>query len=226
MNIKPEDRPKLIGVGIALLAVVIYLVFGVFPKLLGAKSPDALPAASQTAALTDTPQVSAGSQAPTVTGAPASASPLTDGSDLEKGDIPIAKRDSFKPPVAGAATTPFGAPPTLQASKPSVGPVVQPAMIFPGGPVGGPIGAAPIQPPQLNVELKGVILGEPSIAVLSVNGEVSERLEGDHLGGALVLKRISEGGVTIQDRNKSFPVTVGHFMPGSAPLAVNVPPSR
>src|SRR5438105_3347477 len=123
MAIKPEDRPKLIGLAVALVGVLAYVLIALVPKLTAGATPaphvDPPPAALTAASTTASPipgQVSG-----------------TDASgvlpDEDSAPIPPApSRDSFTPPPA--SHTP---PPVAQAPAPP-----RPAPMAPAGSKGVP----------------------------------------------------------------------------------------
>jgi hypothetical protein len=80
----------------------------------------------------------------------------------------------------------------------------------PGALTDGFVQAVPL--PLPSVELKGVILGDPAIAVLSVNGEVLQLQVGETIAAGLKLAAISDAGISIQDGKKRISVTLGHMM--------------
>lgn len=229
MAIKPEDKPKLIGLIVALVGVLAYVLIVFVPKLTAggteqAKSDAPPPALTTVAANTTTP----------ATGQ----SPIGQASAVlpDEDNVPIPPppaRDSFTPPPAlgngpaGAGggnpgnpgkPAPIGPPAPTKGGSASAGGVT--AVAIAGTPT-TPVPPAPLPA----IELKGVILGEHSVAVISVNGEVVQRETGDLISGGLKLAKISEVGITVQDGKRYLPVTVGHAMlvPSAAPPAQTQP---
>lgn len=217
MAIKPEDRPKLIGLIVALLGVIVYVVVALVPRLAAAAAPaahvDSPPPALTSASATTT----AGQQ---TTGGDASAAlPDEDNAPVP----PAPSRDTFTPP---AATVQRRAPiqPITPIPAPMGPPVMQGGMPQPGITGVGPAQViAPPKPVLPPIELKGVILGDPSVAVIRVNTEIVERQAGEIIAGDLRLAKIADVGITVQDGKRYVPVTVGHMMPGTegpnAPVA-------
>ncbi len=224
MAINPQDRPKLIGLSVALAGVFGYVLFALVPRLMAGgggvshsdQPPPPLTSVSATTAASPAATSDASAALPDQDMAPVPASPV---------------RDSFEPPPAAS----HPAAPAQQPAqvKPAAPTIVQP--LGPGAPAPGPIAApaAPIAPPQPSVELKGVILGEPAVAVISINGEVVLRQVGETIQGAMKLTKISDVGITVQDGKRNVSITVGHMMASAtAPMAAGtvgvgvVQPSR
>jgi len=211
MAIKPEDKPKLIGLVVALLGVVAYVLIFLVPRITATATPapkvdppPPLAAASATAP----------AGAPAVQGEASAALP-----DEDTAPIPAPPgRDSFTPPPASShAPTPVN--PMASAKLPNA-----PSVAVPGSPAGPGIAPAlivgpPVPPPLPPIELKGVILGDPAVAVISVNGEVVQRQVGEVITGSLKLAKIAEAGITVFDGKHWVPVTVGHMMAGTGPMA-------
>jgi hypothetical protein len=219
MAIKPEDKPKVIGLIAGLVGVLAYVLIALVPKLMAGNQsnqhadapPPALTAASATSITT--------AQAPA--GDASAAVP-----DDDNLGVPPPPRDSFAPPPSVAKAP--NAPPPALGQKPGA-PAV--ATAEPGGglmPIGMPVGPggpptpgtpAPAKPPLPPIELKGVILGDPAIAVISINGEVVQRQVGDTIFGDLKLAKIADVGITVVEANKYTKITVGKMMDGSGPPA-------
>ncbi|HLJ54547.1 MAG TPA: hypothetical protein VKT77_05860 [Chthonomonadaceae bacterium] len=225
MAIKPEDKPKLIGLAVALVCVFGYVLIVLVPKLTAGASP---------AAHTDAPPplTTAAAQSPAQPGPSANGEASAAIPDDETAPVPPPSRDTFMPPPAGTPQPPPGQ--QVKAAAPSSsGPVLGPALPAGSAPgAAGPGGIAPaavtIQaPPIPSVELKGVILGNPAVAVLSVNGEVVERQVGDALAYGLRLAKISEEGIIVRVGKRYMNVTVGHAMlstpPQGQPAALQQP---
>lgn len=201
----------MIGLLVAIVGVIVYVLITLVPKLTGAQSaPPAEPAAPPPAlasASVSTPTGTAAANQQAATTAPLS--------DDETAAIPAAPaHDSFTPPV-GDKSHP---PPTPPASQPA--PAAKPAASAPngaGGAAGGGAVAPPAAPALPSIELKGVILGEPAIAVLSVNGEVVQRQMGDQIASGLKLIKIAETGIVLQEGKNQIHVMVGHAMVAATP---------
>jgi len=221
MAIKPEDKPKLIGLILGLVGVLVYVLIALVPKLMAGNQsnqhldtgPPALTAASATT--TTGTQASAGD---------ASAA-IPDDDDL---GVPPPPKDSFAPPPTTGGPAAPGQPPLgpksggLPIAATSAGSALMPigipgAQAAPGALAQGP--PAPVKAPLPPIELKGVILGDPAIAVISVNGEVVQRQVGETIVGDLKLAKIADAGITVVEDKKYTKVTVGHLMEGSSPPA-------
>ena len=223
MAIKAEDRPKLIGLLVGIVGVIAYVLVVLVPKLSATAAP-----APHTDAPTTLTAASATVPAQSAAAASGDASAVVPDSD--EAPIPAPPhRDSFTPPpMEGKGQLPTVPAPAAKQSAPAGPPpgpgiatgVMQPIAIQAPAPMSPP--PAPALPP---VELKGVILGDPSVAVLSVNGEVVQRQVGDTIVGELKLVKISDAGISIQNGKKQITVTVGHAMPGAAPMAQPAAPA-
>ena len=207
MAIKPEERPKLIGLVVALIGVVAYVLLVVVPKITASAAPAPRP---------DGPPALTAASAGT-SGAGGAGSSEASGALPDEDIAPIPpspKRDTFTPPSASGHASPQAQAKPVQTVPHPVGPVL------PGGPGAGlvPVGVAPapVLPP---IELKGVILGDPAIAVLSVSGEVVQRQVGDTIAPGLKLESITDAGISVQEGNKRVSITVGHMMANAAPQA-------
>jgi hypothetical protein len=219
MAIKPEDKPKLVGLIVGLVGVLAYVLIALVPKLMAGNQSnahlDTPPPALTTASATST------TAAQTPAGDASAAIP--DDDDL---GVPPAPRDSFTPPPTEGKPAIPGQPVLGPKSGGLAGAGPAPAaglmpIGIPGG-QGGP-GAlvqgppVPIKPPLPPIELKGVILGDPALAVISVNGEVVQRQVGDTISGDLKLAKIEDAGITVVDGKKCSKITVGHMMEGQNP---------
>jgi hypothetical protein len=218
MGIKPEDKPKVIGLIVGLAGVLAYVLIALVPKLMAGNqsnqhldAPPALTAASATS--TTAPQ--------TAMTDPSAAIP-----DDDNLGVPPPPRDSFTPPPTAAKPVMAGQPPlgpksgglpqSVSGPAPGLTPIgIAGAPGAPGSLVQGP--QAPIKAPLPPIELKGVILGDPAIAVISVNGEVVQRQVGEIIVGDAKVAKIADAGITIVDGKKYVVVTVGHMMQGSGP---------
>ena len=214
MSIKPEDRPKLIGLVAGLVGVLAYVLIVLVPRLTAGAAP--APKLDPPAALT---AASAPGQAPGA-GTPAAGDASAALPDDDTAPVPaIVARDTFTPPPATAPAPPPAPSPGM---RPSPGPAQPLAPVGPGplvfsppppAPVQTP--AAPVEPPLPPIELKGVILGEPSMAVISINGEVVQRQVGDTVVGGVKLTQITDAGISVRRGKKDVAITVGHMMPGT-----------
>jgi len=139
---------------------------------------------------------------------------------------PASTRDPFRPPVPTAVATPPQAPAyrvgarSRRTESPPVWappPLPQP---------GGPLGLAPAEvaaPPAPAIELKGVIAGDPAIAVVAVEGQTTYRQEGELVAGGWSVARISEAGVVMKRGRTNRILPVGHAMRAADPKAPDAP---
>lgn len=214
MTVRPADKKW-----VALLSVLIVAVLGWIPYYLLVVRPAPVapqqPATDPEAQKMAAPPPAPGAAAPGLT--PAQANALLElYSDLNP-PLPVT-RDPFKPPVAAAL------PPELQSSPPTRSaqtnppapprpnmvrePIYQP---LPDAFPPGRITIQPVAPPPLpKIELKGVITGDPSIAVVNVEGQTSYRQEGETLPGNLRIARITEAGIVLRLGRRNIVLEVGH----------------
>lgn len=214
MTVRPADKKW-----VALLSVLIVAVLGWIPYYLlvvrPAPAAPEQPATDPEAQKMAAPPPAPGAAAPGLT--PAQANALLElHSDLNP-PLPVT-RDPFKPPVAAAL------PPELQSSPPTRSaqtsppapprpntarePIYQP---LPDAFPPGRITVQPVAPPPLpKIELKGVIAGDPSIAVVNVEGQTSYRQEGETLPGNLRIARITEAGIVLRNGRRNIVLEVGH----------------
>jgi hypothetical protein len=231
MVLRPADKKW-----VALLSVLILAALAWIPYYLLVLRP--MPAApEQPATDPEAQKMAATPPAPGGTTAnltPAQANALLElNSDLNP-PLPVS-RDPFKPPVAAALPPDLqNNPPTrsAQTNSPSVlrqntarEPVYQPLPdTFPPGPR---ITVQPVAPPPLpKIELKGVISGEPSIAVVNVEGQTSYKQEGDALPGSLRIARISEAGIVLRHGKRNIVLEVGHSTEAPQRTADSPAPER
>ncbi len=228
MSIKPEERPKLIGLVSAIGVVILYFVFAVIPKLSAAQSKPTLPdgAASSATAGAAAPAPAAG--VPPAAGGPAvpAAPGPPDGvllASIAKADpppAPVAARDPFDSAVTtpiGAAAAPVPAPPAHAAAVPA--PAVTASRSGPAAPpalASGHGEPVPVAPPPA-VTLMGVVAGHPAIAVFELDGAAEELHEGDLLKGAYRVVTIDENGVLLGLNGKRFRLEVGQSNGGATP---------
>lgn len=216
MNYSPEDQKKLVGLGIAIVLVLVYGVVFVLPGM-SKKTPvrAATPQVTQTSLTTPPPT---NTEAGTETASPA-LSALQDDPNA-----PLTpSRDPFTPPAgaiapAGASKTP-PPPPARVAPATTPGPSVMPLSARPSAmpiapTVRPPLATAPIvAPPPAVVELKGVVLGQPDVAVLSIDGQTFYKKEGDRLPDGQLLLKIAAGGILLKYGPKRVLLEVGHAYP-------------
>jgi hypothetical protein len=213
MVYRPEDRKKLIVLGLASVACVIYaIVFFLMRRgEIGTVAPGATTHRVVTASLPGT--AASGSAVP----ASPTPAPDSDATDQDTRAALTPTRDPFRPPVnegranplAGTTSPSSARPPVLRPSilpmttRPQVAPVTPP-------PANGlpPFAIAPATQPA--IELKGVILGKPAIAVLSVDGQTFYSKVKDRLPAGMRLTQITETGVLIRTGARTIMLDVGH----------------
>ncbi len=215
-----SERRAAIVLGTVIVAVLILGVWLWLPRLRGGGETGS-PAPS--AAVTPAP-------GPAAPPAPASGDAALAERPIDLGaydrDTPAgpAGRDPFTPPLAARTAQPTRvAYPVRRPLTPAPRRTNDLAPLLPGGdlavrPAGVP---APPEPP---IELKGVIPGDPAIAVVNIGGEVHYKQEGDSLGAGLRIARITEAGAVIQRAGRNVVLDVGHTLPQApAPSPVVAP---
>lgn len=146
--------------------------------------------------------------------------------DVTKGPVPNVKQDPFKPPK-GVPISETGSRQSAPESRSSEPPARQNGPSLPRLDVrdanssgmtmaNKPMSVAP--PPSVDIELKGLITGEPPLAVISMGGEVSYRQEGDVLDGGFKVAKITEAGVVLKNGRKNYIIAVGHTIKPTAPV--------
>jgi hypothetical protein len=214
MNYSPEDQKKLVGLGIAIVLVLVYGVVFVLPGM--SRKTQARSASPQVTPTSLTESPSSNTEAGTGAARPA-LNALQD--DPNAPLTPT--RDPFMPPagVIAPAGTPRPAAPVRAAAPtttpgPSVLPMSARPTAMPMAPTLRPLATAPIAaPPPAVIELKGVILGQPDVAVLSIDGQTFYKKEGDRLPDGQLLLRIAAGGITLKYGAKHILLEVGHTYP-------------
>jgi len=244
MVIRPEDRPKIILLSLAIVAVMAYIVFTLRSRFV-ARSAAPTPVAvfvPRPAASSGATEAVTGSESG---GVVARRAPNPADVDVEGSIPPAPARDPFKPPVSTRVTS--GSPRPSVPPRASVRPGPRPALPvfeYPGSglPRSGDLPPAEVAPPLPAVALKGVITGDPAIAVVEIDGQTFYKQEGESLGHSLSLRKISEAGVVIQRSlprgRKNYILAVGHSLPTGLPRTGtpsapapgasedNAPPSR
>jgi len=225
---KPEDRPKVIVLSVLIVFCILYFFVMILPRLLHAGSQAPHP---NQAAGTTPPPTPAVSAAPVPAGGPATGSPMTlaqrqIGSDADTdpsgGPYPSPTRDPFRPPTPppSAMQPPVLQPPhaTQVADVRPIKPAVLPSISLP--PLGGPDSSSPKGPggpaasaapaPLPEVALKGVIPGNPAVAVLQMGTETLHKYPGELLAPDLRLSRVTDEGVVLKHGKQSITLDVGH----------------
>ncbi|HXG24599.1 MAG TPA: hypothetical protein VNJ09_08610 [Chthonomonadales bacterium] len=216
MGIRPEDRWKVAALVVAIVMVVGYTFYNVSSRL-SPKQEVAPPATTSV-------------QAPVGPGValttPSSPSSDTDEAiparnpnpadlDVESGAITASGRDPFKPPVPTVVGPPAQPPPPTKPPSPSVTARPSEPMLQiwsePSGRMPGGIGPVLVSPPAAPViELKGVIPGEPAIAVVNVGGQTVTRQEGEMVAEGYFIAKITEAGIVLKRGKRNILLNVGH----------------
>src|SRR5579884_4523182 len=215
MTYRPEDRKRLIGLGAAIVLVLGYGVVFIIPRAVGSSHGTPRPAAP-----TIVPASLPGAQA--AVGVPGTAQPTPDKTAVAQ-DLsvpPPAERDPFEPPVAARPVNRFLAAPHLAPRRPAPpGPSVLPrdtrpklAAIAPPVPAAAPT-TSPTPPEQPVIELKGVVLGQPTIAVLRLDGQIFDKKEKERLRNGWLVEHIAETGVVLKAGTRRITLEVGHAWP-------------
>jgi len=132
----------------------------------------------------------------------------------EEGDEAVgtpALRDPFARPAGVPAVAP---PPRRAATVPAplaVEPLL-PSLAAPVPPTGTPVAtpAASSAEPVPSITLKGVIAGEPPVAVVEVDGQTFYKLQGEQLGDErTTLVHISDGGIVVRAGSRNYTLDVG-----------------
>lgn len=222
-SIKPEDRPKMIGLITAIVVVGCYFIFVVAPRLSGAQpTPEATPPApvvSPAAATVATPPASS-----QITGSPLAAAPTTSES-AESKPPPDAVHDPFTSPAAAASRLPIGPLTIVPIGPPTAAALSVVVKALPAPKVIEPIPA---------MSLLGVADGDSPVAVFDIGGLTVEKLPGEMVAGGFYLKAVDAEGVLLQKAGRQVRLAVGQstqpLVPGVAPtvapakLAVNNTP--
>jgi hypothetical protein len=211
MTTKPEDKPKVIALGVALVAFVLYFVVFVIPKITGS----AAKADTPTKPKTPVEGTAAASGANETN--PASVELYA---DLEEPTPHLF--DPFQAPVEIAETPiKFVAATTVPKPAPAAGAGVPSVGFMPGVP--GHPAAAKAQPPSWpDIELVGVIPGEPAVAVLKVGDRTFHGYVGDKMQGGVKITRISEIGVVLHFAGKEVSLSIGQETPKELTAAAQV----
>ncbi len=220
MTYRPEDRNKLIVLGAAVVLVLLYGAIFVLPHL-GEKpaASTAQPAAAAATVASNPSTAAANGSAPAAPGA------VTAFSDEDTNVSPVAARDPFKPPVPKIVPGQAQKAAAAKSRPVPPGPSILPVAARPQPTTASMIPTAPVAPPppQPVIELKGVILGNPAIAVLDVQGQVYHSKVGDRLPNGLLLARITEAGILLKSGPRRIMLEVGHAFPpepsGAAPFS-------
>ena len=237
MKIKPEERPKVVGLAIGIALVLCLFGVNVFPRLLphgphgelllGANRPTT--SASTTAplpAVTTPPTPAAGSSS----SVGAAATTAAGGAVAAKSPAGTAATAQALVPTA-TTPDPFWRPLALsiQAQKPNSVPVrtpvvglPKPSVFKPGfSPTSSPVKLAPIAPPPMpEVALQGIVQDETAIAVLEVGGQTRFMKAGETLEGGWSLSRIQTATIVLRQGRREVILTLGQSLPKEAPAVV------
>lgn len=229
MGIRTEDRWKVAALIVAIVVVVGYTVYNVKSRLSpkkGVASPTTTSAQAPTSpggmlTTPSSPSSATGEATPARNPNPADL-------DVESGAITASVRDPFKPPVPTVVGPPTQPPPPAKPSAPSIAakpsePVL-PIWSEPGSRLPGSIGPVLVPPPTTPViELKGVIPGEPAIAVVNVEGQTLTRQEGEMVADGYFIAKITEAGIVLKRGKRNILLNVGHSTQPSATATPRAP---
>lgn len=229
MGIRPEDRWKVAALIVAIAAVVGYTVYNVMSRLSPRKG--VVPPATTLAQAPASPGVAlttpSGPSSATGEATPAR-NPNPADLDVESGAITASGRDPFKPPVPTVVVPPAQSPPPATPPAPSVAarPPEQALPIWSeqGGRIPSGIGPVFVSPPAAPVvELKGVIPGEPAVAVVNVGGQTVTRQEGEMVADGYFIAKITEAGIVLKRGKRNILLNVGHSTQPGANAAPRAP---
>ena len=233
MKIKPEERPQIIGLGVAIGAVLLFGGSRLLPQILGGNKT--------AAAQTGTADTSTGLPATpgTPTDAPLNAGVGNPAQNVANGSKenmfddkvpePATTRDPFTPTVP-MADTPFNRPITGAPIRPVSQPVVR---VFPPTVTTiRPTYVPPTLVPTTNgmmpgtdanlqanqVILAGVIAGPQAVAVIHIGDRAYPLSSGEKMPYNLSLVRITEDGVYVKQGKQMWFIQVGKSLSASMPL--------
>ncbi|MEP6755680.1 MAG: hypothetical protein ABJA67_09280 [Chthonomonadales bacterium] len=221
MGIRPEDKQKAMAIGAMLVAVVIYFVVFVIPKLTAPAEKTGKSSSGSAATSGPTTQVAA------QVGALVPQNPESKGSDLyaDYEPNPAAGRDPF----TALHVAPDEA---VKIARATANPLPSMGSNFGGANNAGmkvmPIGA----PNWPAIELQGVMPGDPAMAVLKIGDQVYLKHAGDRLDAGVIISRITESGVTLKLASRTMVLDIGHSTqierPGATPATnpAAVPPAN
>lgn len=198
MNVPPESRGKIIGLLVLIVATGLYFLLLVLPRLMNVSK-----GANQSAVAASAPVVGANAAPapmPASPGAPPPADLYADVTD----DPPTASADPFSAPVP---TLNPGAPPTMGPPTSTASLAASP---LPGLAPAHPVAPAPVAPPPVAIELQGVVLGAPEVAVVRIGDKVYYKMVGDWLPEGMRIKRIEPRGILLSGATKRIFLGVGH----------------
>ena len=218
MTIKPEDKPKMAGLGVAIVGVLAYLLITFIPKMAGEKPPETtVPNATQASVAGGTPAPAAGVDSVM--------------NDLESDIVPPQpKIDIFQPPRGSAKAPDKNSTPGFQTgSQPPMNTMVDSHLPGLGGTITQPSPSAPgtmtipVPVPGPPILLSGVMVGAGNspLAIISLNGVTYYRRMGESIGN-LRIHSIQEAGIVVEEGTKLVPILVGHTLPNVNSTVITV----
>lgn len=212
MNVRPEDKPKLIAIAVAIVGINVF----VFSKVLKSGQPaQEAPAAASKTAPSASPAVQVANAQPAPSGQVAQ-------SPSKSGDVQSLNLDESPPPPL--STDPFLPIPGTEPKEPSSQNAVAQAparevrrMTQGGAGVGIPVlppmkvNVAAQATPELTAEitLKGTIEQERSMAIFKIGDKTLYLTEGEKLPGGGVLEKATAEGATVRIKGRRI-----HLVPG------------
>ncbi len=210
---KPEDRPKVVVLSIAILITVVFIVYTIIRSISPPKAAVAVARPGPASATTTAP--------------PRQLNP----SDMNEStaSIPSATRDPFTPIrpsiLPGQAYASARPSSRVSSAKPfvmnrptpptTVQPILPPVTIQPG------LGFNPVP----SLLLKGIITGTPPVAVIQVGDQTFYRRPGESIIGGWTIKRINDSGVFLQSGQRSLLLTIGGSVSSSELNVTGASPS-
>lgn len=223
MAIRPEDQSKILLLSVAIVALTGYFIVAVLPRLIHRDGDIPLVTREAGYSAARSSSASAGQVPGASVGEFPSQSPLAD-LDIENSPPGPATRDPFRPPapVMLAKTEALRAPPPRVTPPPTLwreqAPLnTLPLLRDPSRPLLGHGSLAPAEigpPPVPLVQLKGVILGNPTIAVMSIEGQTFYKQAGERIAAGWRVASISEAGIVLKGPRESLALGVGHSTEG------------
>ncbi len=233
MNVKPDERPKVVVLAIGIVLVLCMFGFTVVPRLLphGPHGELLIGSHRSTSSATATTQAPARANVSTtaanVSTIGAGTAPFTAGTAPAAGTVaatPI-------PVPTATATDPFWRPLalSLKANKSNIVPVrppvvglPKPSAFKPGSlPNSGSVKLAPIAPPPMpEVALQGIVQDDTAMAVLEIGGQSRFLKAGETLEGGWVLTRIQTATVVLRQGKREVVLTLGQSLPKEAPSMI------
>lgn len=233
MKIKPEERPQIIGLGVAIGAVLLFGVTRLLPQITGGNNT----AAAQPGTADASTGVSATPGTSTV--APLNAGMGTPGQNVasnSKGNMfddavvePATTHDPFTPTVP-TDVNPFNRPVTGQVIRPTSPPRVRvfPPTITTIQPTFVPHPIAPQSNSMMpgtdanlqanQVILAGVIAGPQAVAVIHIGDRAYPLSAGEKMPYNMSVARITEDGVYVKQGKQTWFIQVGKSLSAAMPI--------